>query len=134
MPPVLRASTGRRRAPTVTLIVMGLVYVGLAVMAVRDEGSWTTVAIVGAALTSVGLFFRPLLRLLRPWWALQGRIPRGLRTLLAFALPAAVGFRLGGLSGGREWTTTLVSLTLGLAIALLLLTPSRAQWRERVRG
>jgi hypothetical protein len=104
-------------------------------MAGRDEGSWTTVAIVGAALAGAGLFFRPLLRLLSPWWALQGRAPRWLRTLLAFALPAVVGFRLGGSGGGREWTSTLVSFALGLAIALLLLlTPSGAHRRRRARG
>ncbi len=80
----------------------------------------------------VAVLFRPLVRLLEPWWRFQDRLPGALKTLLAFVVPMAVGYQLGLRANGREWTNTLVSMTAGVAIAFLLLfSPLRPRRRRR---
>ncbi len=94
-------------------------------------GSPVAVAlVVGAAILAMRFRFQ-LIHALEPWWQIQASIAPGLRKPLAIAVPFAVGYYFGTNAGGVEWTYTLISVSLGMVIAVLLLfTPPPALRRK----
>ena len=54
-----------------------------------------------------------------------------LRKPLAFVIPFVFGYYFGLNAGGREWTYTLISVSVGIAIAFLILFTPPDSIRQR---
>ena len=65
-----------------------------------------------------------LVRVLEPWWVVQAWIPSGLRRILSWGAPLAIGYVFGTLANGWEWRATLLSMTISTMVTFLrLFTP-----------
>lgn len=111
-------------APALQLIV---VFVGL---------GGSAIAVAGLGIV-VFLVLRNPLRLvaaLEPWWKVQSTIPTLVRKPLAFAIPFVFGYYFGINAGGREWTYTLISVSLGIVVAFLILFTPPDHIRQKARA
>ena len=93
--------------------------------------------VVGLLVVLVVLAVRHRLKVLaalEPWWNLQASIPPAGRKALAFAVPLITGYYFGRNAGGREWTYTLISVSVGVLLAFLLLFTPPDHLRQRKRA
>jgi hypothetical protein len=74
-----------------------------------------------------------LVHSLEPWWIRQEKLSKGQRKALAFAVPGVIGYFIGVNAAGVEWGATLISITIGAAVAFLFLfTPPDSMRQRRV--
>jgi len=92
-----------------------------AVVFVMLGGSLFAILLVMAAAVAAFIYRRQLTLMLEPWWHLQSTIPPAYRKPLAFALPFIAGYCFGVNADGQEWTFTLISFSIGIVLAFLLL-------------
>ena len=112
-------------------LVGSLPLLQIPVVFVALGGSLITVALLTAALAAAIRFHREWILALEPWWTFQQTIAPGLRKPLAFGIPLLTGYYFGTNASGNEWTYTLISVSVGIAIAFLLLfTPPAAMRRK----
>lgn len=123
-------STGahvRARSPASgkgVLWLTGLLFVALAVAAYINDPSFAArrnVLMTLVAVSAFVFFIRPIVHALAFWWRIQAQIPRLIRWGLTFGISFYIGLRLGTGAGGKEWSTTLMSMTAGLLIGFLFL-------------
>jgi hypothetical protein len=104
----------------------------LPVIFVALGGSPVSVAVLVVLVGAAVKFRYTLLDLLEPWWVKQQSIPAGWRKPLAFAVPGLLGWYFGSNANGREWTYTLISISIGCAVAFLILfTPPESLRKGR---
>jgi hypothetical protein len=94
-------------------------------------GSVITVVLLTIAVGAAIRFHREWIMALEPWWQFQHTISPALRKPLAFGIPLLTGYYFGSNAGGNEWTYTLISVTIGIAIAFLLLFTPPAVMRRK---
>ena len=115
----------RKEVPAVVRPFMPLLQVVLTFVFLG--GSPIAVALVAAAIAAVIWQGRLLIRVLEPWWQVQGHIPLLVRRVVGFILAFVIGYYFAGRAGGREWTYTLLSVACGTAVMFLLtFTPPAA--------
>ena len=107
---------------------------GSAFVFVMLGGNPVAVAVIGAAVIAALRYNRELLHALEPWWALQESIPAALRKPLAFVVPGLAGYYFGVRAGGQEWTYTLISISIGVVLAFLLLFTPPTSLRRTSRS
>jgi hypothetical protein len=84
-------------------------------------GSPFAVLFVVAGATAALHYHRRLVVMLEPWWQVQRSIPMAARKPLAFAIPFLAGYFFGENASGREWSYTLLSFSVGIVLAFLIL-------------
>ena len=115
----------RREVPAVVRPFLPMVQVLLTFVFLG--GSPFALALVAAAIAAVIWQGRLLIRILEPWWQVQGQIPLLVRRVVGFLLAFVIGYYFAGRAGGREWTYTLLSVACGTAVVFLLtFTPPTA--------
>ena len=93
----------------------------LAVIFVMLGGSPGALLFVGGAVAAIVMLHKPLVAALEPWWRIQERIPPAWRKPVAFISAMIIGYQFGIFAIGAEWTMTLISLSIGAAIGILLI-------------
>jgi hypothetical protein len=115
------------------VLPLGQSLLAVALLGGRPDVVRTTV-VVGAVTGVVAAVLPWIAPLLRPWWVVQGAVPVALRRVLSFAAPVAIGYYYGQRASGTEWKSTLISLSLGIAAAFLLMfTPQTSRSGRRGR-
>lgn len=84
------------------------------------------ISLWGIVLTAVNM--------LEPWWKLQSVVPAVARRILSFVFPALIGYYYGQRALGREWTTTLISISVATAVAFLIQFSPPAWMRRSDHG
>jgi hypothetical protein len=106
----------------------------IAVVFVLLGGSLVVMVLLVAGVGAAIYYHRRVVDALEPWWQFQASIPAAARKPLAFAVPFVFGYYFGLNAGGQEWTYTLISVSVGIAIAFLILFTPPESMRPRKRA
>lgn len=103
------------------------------VVFVAVGGSIVVVAMIIGAVTAIVRYRKQIIAALEPWWQTQASIPPGMRKPLAIVAAGLVGYYFGKRANGQEWTYTLLSISIGIAVAFLIIftPPDSARQAKR---
>lgn len=93
----------------------------IAVVFIMLGGSIIVVGMLIAAVVAAARFRKQIVAALEPWWQIQSSIPTGIRKPIAVVAAGLVGYYFGKRAGGQEWTYTLISISMGAAVAFLII-------------
>lgn len=93
----------------------------IAVVFVMLGGSVVAVGMLVAAVVAAARFRKQIVAALEPWWQIQSSIPSAVRKPIAVVAAGLVGYYFGKRAGGQEWTYTLISISMGAAVAFLII-------------